>query len=156
MSALNPMQRAGWGGRARWAALLFAFVAAASGCGSTAVWRPAPVAFSPAVARTIGYRMRVVLAAEGWTVVGDAEAGALEAGFDSEVPRTVVAQRSEEARSALVRLTLTGDELRIEYVDSWNLGYSNTTGSAVIDRTYNRWVRSLREALAAAFVEPGA
>ncbi len=153
-------RRAGSAHALRW---MLALVLAA-GCGSTQLWTPAPIEYG-AAARTAGYRARIVLAEQGWEIVGsgDAEAGARDAALSTDGllagepdARRFIIQRVEGSRSALVRLEFGSDELVLEYIDSWNLDYSNATGSAVIDPSYNRWVRSLRSALEAAFAETGA
>jgi len=60
-----------------------------------------------------------------------------------KVPGKYTAYLDERSHSATVAIVYDATNVRIDYVDSTNLAYENTSGGEVIHRSYNTWVKNL-------------
>jgi len=60
-----------------------------------------------------------------------------------KVPGKYTAYLDERSHTATVAIVYDATNVRIDYVDSTNLAYENTSGGEVIHRSYNTWVKNL-------------
>ncbi len=106
----------------------------AAGCGhkgvpitrSVSVGLAAPPANAAAMERAI----ETALSRRHWSV-------------KEKVPGKYTAYLDERSHTATVAVVYDATNVRIDYVDSTNLAYENTSDGELIHRSYNTWVKNL-------------
>lgn len=105
---------------------------AVMGCGNrgAGVYRPTFTLSESVPKSKIGPTVKKALLARRWVI-------------EKEAPGMVQARYVRAQISCTIKVTYTGHEVKIDYVDSQNLKYSKNGESEKIHRKYKLWIQNL-------------
>ena len=110
------------------------YAALLAGCGHKGVpmTRSVPVALAapPANVAAIEQAIETALSRRHWSV-------------KEKAPGKYTAHLDERSHGATVAIVYDATNVRIDYVDSTDLAYENTSDGELIHRSYNNWVKNL-------------
>jgi len=115
-------------------AVAWCAVAVLAGCGHKGVpmTRSLPVALAAPPANTAAMEQAIetALSRRHWSV-------------KEKAPGKYIAHLDERSHGATVAIVYDATNVRIDYVDSTDLAYENTSSGELIHHSYNNWVKNL-------------